>query len=345
MRIDVQCSQCQKRFRISEKFAGKRVKCPKCGGVIPVPEEPSQGTREAADSDAATGEPSGGAASDVQPVEEGAPGSGPKQRSATGSGKAGGGLPATEAESLSDTNISSLPQASAAAEGQTAAQPAVEQEDTSGHWYMQTDTGEQYGPVEREELDRWLAEDRIDDSCQILHEGWQQWRWADEVYPQLSPEKPELAGIAAAPARSAGGSGSSSGLAADAPGIRKALAGTRPWTMLLAIVSLALNGLVVLGGLIVVVAGLVIGAIALSAMGLPSLISGGLGGWMGWLLLGYALRIAEYQKSPDATRLQAALEAQRKFWTLGGILFLAMVGLWVIVVVLGAALGAFSGAM
>lgn len=55
-----------------------------------------------------------------------------------------------------------------------------------GGWYLKADDGEQYGPVEKKELDAWVAEGRIDASCQLLREGGQQWKWAEDVYPQLA---------------------------------------------------------------------------------------------------------------------------------------------------------------
>lgn len=53
-------------------------------------------------------------------------------------------------------------------------------------WYLQTADGEEYGPVSRSELDEWLAEGRIDNECQLLREGWEQWKWAEEIFPQLA---------------------------------------------------------------------------------------------------------------------------------------------------------------
>ncbi len=37
MTISVACGSCSKRFRANEKLAGKRVKCPKCDGVLTIP--------------------------------------------------------------------------------------------------------------------------------------------------------------------------------------------------------------------------------------------------------------------------------------------------------------------
>ena len=64
---------------------------------------------------------------------------------------------------------------------QPAAAPA-----SSATWRMKTNDGNEYGPVTREELDGWLAEGRLDVECQVLCEGWEQWKWADEVFPKIS---------------------------------------------------------------------------------------------------------------------------------------------------------------
>ena len=44
MPIAAQCGSCQKRFKAPDKLAGKKVKCPQCGGVIaiPVPQPPKE---------------------------------------------------------------------------------------------------------------------------------------------------------------------------------------------------------------------------------------------------------------------------------------------------------------
>lgn len=52
-------------------------------------------------------------------------------------------------------------------------------------WYLQTSTGRQYGPVDRRLLDYWLRLGVISARSQVLREGDDQWRWANELYPQL----------------------------------------------------------------------------------------------------------------------------------------------------------------
>lgn len=123
MPIETKCQKCGRKFRVPEKFAGKRVKCPKCQGTIEIP----AGAQAAAEQPAAP--------------------------------------------------ASTSPKAPRA---QTTAKPAAQQ------WHVQTEDGDEYGPVSREELDAWAVEGRIDASCQLLCEGWDQWKWAEDVFPQLA---------------------------------------------------------------------------------------------------------------------------------------------------------------
>jgi hypothetical protein len=44
MPIEVVCPSCARQFRVPDKVAGKKIKCPKCAGVLPVPGGPDSGT-------------------------------------------------------------------------------------------------------------------------------------------------------------------------------------------------------------------------------------------------------------------------------------------------------------
>ncbi len=125
MPIEISCPKCVRKFRVPDKFAGKRIKCPKCQAAIGIP---------------ASGQPSEARHAGKKP---------PSRKPPT----AGVAAPA---------------------------KPAPEQ------WYLQTEDGEQFGPVSREDLDGWAAEGRLDASCQLLREGWEQWKWAQEVFPELA---------------------------------------------------------------------------------------------------------------------------------------------------------------
>lgn len=70
----------------------------------------------------------------------------------------------------------------------TAAQP---------QWRVCAADGQQYGPVSKAELDSWVAQGRLDERCQVYCDGWPQWKWAHEVYPELQkPAQPTGAGDA-----------------------------------------------------------------------------------------------------------------------------------------------------
>jgi hypothetical protein len=67
----------------------------------------------------------------------------------------------------------------------------------AGDWRVYTCDGQRYGPITKDELDRWAAEKRLTASCQVYQDGWPTWRTAPELYPSLPPA---TAGVMAASA-------------------------------------------------------------------------------------------------------------------------------------------------
>jgi len=57
---------------------------------------------------------------------------------------------------------------------------------TEPPWYVQTEDGQKHGPMSKAQLDGWLHQRRLNSRCQVLQHGWPQWRWAEEIYPQLA---------------------------------------------------------------------------------------------------------------------------------------------------------------
>ena len=53
-------------------------------------------------------------------------------------------------------------------------------------WRLKMETGEEYGPIPKRELDQWIQEGRLTADCQVLKEGGAQWQWASDVYPSLA---------------------------------------------------------------------------------------------------------------------------------------------------------------
>jgi hypothetical protein len=72
--------------------------------------------------------------------------------------------------------------------GGTTEKPAVSTAETGAPWYMKTPEGQVFGPVNRAELERWLADGRISAECELRTRENQEWRPADEYFGVLSPK-------------------------------------------------------------------------------------------------------------------------------------------------------------
>jgi TM2 domain-containing membrane protein YozV/predicted nucleic acid-binding Zn ribbon protein len=60
---------------------------------------------------------------------------------------------------------------------------------TSETWQLKTENGDTYGPVDKPELDQWVAEGRVNSRTQLLRSGDSQWQWASIVYPHLAGQQ------------------------------------------------------------------------------------------------------------------------------------------------------------
>jgi hypothetical protein len=59
-------------------------------------------------------------------------------------------------------------------------------------WYVKTPDGERHGPLTKAELEGWRSSGRLNHNCELLQNGWEQWKWADEVFPELAPRAGEM---------------------------------------------------------------------------------------------------------------------------------------------------------
>ena len=84
------------------------------------------------------------------------------------------------------------PQPAAAAAGAAppaAGDPAPAQPDEDAPcWHLQTADGARYGPATRAQLDQWFNQGRVGTTCLLWRPGWDQWRPAPAVYPQLAQQ-------------------------------------------------------------------------------------------------------------------------------------------------------------
>lgn len=71
-------------------------------------------------------------------------------------------------------------------------------------WFLLTDDAKQYGPMARAKIDAWHREGRVQRDCQIFRRGWAQWKWADEVYPDLAPAPSSSTAVVPEPPRDRG---------------------------------------------------------------------------------------------------------------------------------------------
>lgn len=212
-------------------------------------------------------------------------------------------------------------------------------------WHVQTADGAHYGPVTKADLDAWVADERLDAECQVLMDGWDQWKWAEEVYPQLAAA-PQAEGsfdaTATAPggvpivaddhnpyaspvSRESGHSPAGSG-GVESQRIVRAMQQTRPWVLLFAVLAFIATGLVGLYMLLSMVTMLkapLAGMMSLLIFG----IYGAIYGYMGMLLLKYSSACDKFSRSKKLGDLELALEAQRNFWKFAGILALIGIGL------------------
>ena len=60
-------------------------------------------------------------------------------------------------------------------------------------WIVQTGEGQEYGPVTKEQLNRWVSDGRLDARYQLLRVDWEAWHWAADIYPELTLARREQA--------------------------------------------------------------------------------------------------------------------------------------------------------
>lgn len=236
-------------------------------------------------------------------------------------------------------------------------------------WHVQIGDGEEYGPVTKAELDEWVAEGRLDGNCQLLKDGWDQWKWADDVYPQLAegdaPQDPPAAAEPVNPfaaigqgapagevnpfvspqeAAAPGPVGPAAGESAITPRIRRALADTKPWVMFLAILGFILGGLVALLLLLMVVISLMGGSLQGMLFSLMVGLGPALYLFAAYHLLTYGLRIGGFLRGGSVRELESAMVAQKSFWKLVGMVTAIVLVLYLVLVMLMFAMGVFAAA-
>ena len=62
-------------------------------------------------------------------------------------------------------------------------------------WYVQTGDGRQHGPMSQAQLERLVSTGRLNCFCRLRHRTWSDWKWAEDLSPQLAqPDESASAG-------------------------------------------------------------------------------------------------------------------------------------------------------
>ena len=220
-----------------------------------------------------------------------------------------------------------------------------------------------------------MAEERIDKDCQILQEGWGQWKWAEDIFPQLggaaAADNPfagisdSSAGVAAGssssivtdgnPYASPSGSGGHSVAGGDGAVTHEVVAamdGTRPWVLFFAILAFIATGFCAIAGLIYTIGLLRLSILAAFFTLLWSGLYIGIFGYTGYLLLTYSKAASQFVRTKSVPQLEKALTAQKLFWKTVGILTIVVIAItlvmsaimvFFVMAMVGAAAGAAAG--
>ena len=143
------------KLHVKAFLSGKKAICPKCGVRVVVPSDGQQVDDAQLEADPAS---SAAEAVDLQPL------------TATAVGLADSTHPASNA-------------ASAIASPAALIDPIDDA--PSAVWYVRPATGGQFGPASGEIMRAWIVEGRVGASSLVWRAGWQEWRAASAIFPQL----------------------------------------------------------------------------------------------------------------------------------------------------------------
>lgn len=170
------CHLCQQPIHIKDSFAGKRGKCPHCGGSIRIPAEGESHSLPITIKPVATNSPTAAVSSEAAIT--------PAVDTADKSSSQGIQPAAPNSDSAS---VSSNPSANANN------MPVVIAEAPNAAWYVRPPSGGQYGPAVGAVFWDWLNEKRVGESSLVWREGWGTWQPAKEAFPEFFKSSPATA--------------------------------------------------------------------------------------------------------------------------------------------------------
>lgn len=185
---------------------------------------------------------------------------------------------------------------------------------------------QQFGPVDRSELNRLAQSGQIGPHSQVWTKGMPGWMPAAEVSQLGIGPQPHLGTSFNGPV-----SAIADQLVTDA--VYGALLETRPWVLLFAIVGLLSAAFSGLAGLITLFLATKRSDEALAGQGIGSLLQAGVVAWVSCILLRYAGRIQAMRFSRSSAHLEEALRAQRDYWRISGSVLVVLLAIALIVLV------------
>jgi hypothetical protein len=60
-------------------------------------------------------------------------------------------------------------------------------------WILRTLEKKEYGPIQREVLNRWIEDGRIDFGMKLLRADWSKWKRVEHVFKELQPVAADVA--------------------------------------------------------------------------------------------------------------------------------------------------------
>ena len=211
----------------------------------------------------------------------------------------------------------------------------------------------------------------------MLQEGWDQWKWASDVFPELSDEATHtgeasgvggddnpFAGLAFGGDDDGGGAGPASedvnpfaspssshheeeDYYEDEPGgvtpkTKFALRDTRPWVLFLSILGFINAAGLLLGGLGALLSFMLVSPVMGLLVGLTIMGSGLLSAIGPYFLFMYSVRIKEFVHTEQVGALEEALVAQKSFWKFTGGTVLAVMALYFLMFIIMFAAGGLA---
>lgn len=168
MGIKFLCHHCENPMHVKDFLAGKRGKCPQCGGSIRIPANGEDYSLPIA-ADAKATESLMEQVASVQTA--------PQTVAAT--------VPLKDAPTKAATAEPQATPVPAPSSKSTAAIPEVISEAPNAAWYVRPPSGGQYGPAIGTVFWDWLNEKRVGENSLVWREGWGTWQTAKDVFPDF----------------------------------------------------------------------------------------------------------------------------------------------------------------